>query len=71
MVSTILHQVVEHFTIHIDAVGSLLQLLKLMLLAVHETYWNVLPIEHSAELIPQDLMVVLQHDGLCGPPSSS
>jgi hypothetical protein len=41
-----------------------------MLLVVHETRWNVMPVKCYAELSPWDLVVVLKSGGVSSPRSS-
>jgi hypothetical protein len=59
MENIVLHQVVEYLAVHKDIVRSLLQLQEILLFAAHEARWNMVSTECSAELTPQDQMVVL------------
>jgi hypothetical protein len=70
MMSVVLCQVVELLVVVMDTITPLLQVQKLLLLAVHETHWSVMPAEHYTEIATQNLVIVLESGGVCGPPSS-
>jgi hypothetical protein len=66
MVSSVLCQVVKLLALIIDIVGPVLQAQKLLLPAVHETRWNVMPVECCMKLIRRNLVVILESASVGG-----
>jgi hypothetical protein len=67
VVTSMLCQIVEPLIVLIDLDRSLLHVQKLLLLVAHKTCWNVMTAECLTEFSPQDLVVVLDSDGVAFP----